>query len=101
MPKIPDCDRCIYYSHSRFLVCAIYPSGPDYKSCADFESAELWQPEDPETYQDIHNLDEIYWHPLFTGECPECGYKFSRYRLPPLKWKCIACGWDDEGHEFD
>lgn len=36
MHKIPDCDRCLYYSHNYYLVCVPHPSGPDDDNCPDF-----------------------------------------------------------------
>ena len=37
MPKIPECDRCLYYSHNCHLICVPYPSGPDGDNCPDFQ----------------------------------------------------------------
>ena len=48
--KIPDCDRCLLYSHNPHLICAVYPSGPDSEDCLDFkedpnaEEEEIWAP---------------------------------------------------------
>ena len=36
MPKIPSCDRCLYYSHNCHLICVPHPSGPDGDICLDF-----------------------------------------------------------------
>lgn len=36
MLKIPDCDRCLYYSHNHFLVCAVHPEGQNSTNCPDF-----------------------------------------------------------------
>jgi hypothetical protein len=93
--KIPACDRCVYYAHSRFLVCALYPLGPNGKSCQDFESAELWQPDRWQDFQD-QGMEEFDWHPIFTGLCPDCDRPFSRFQLPPLQWQCPRCGWQDD-----
>ena len=27
MPKIADCDRCEFYAHNPYLVCAVHPQG--------------------------------------------------------------------------
>jgi hypothetical protein len=40
-------------------------------------------------------LQVIQTHPLFTGECPECGAKVSAAELPPIDWDCLRCGWID------
>lgn len=36
MPKIPDCDRCLYYTNNHHLLCAAHPYGPDEDTCLDF-----------------------------------------------------------------
>jgi hypothetical protein len=36
MPKIPDCDRCLLYSHDPHLICAVHPNGVDGDRCLDF-----------------------------------------------------------------
>ena len=38
MPKIPDCDRCLYYTNDHHLLCAAHPYGPDNDTCPDFSS---------------------------------------------------------------
>ncbi|CAN1209013.1 hypothetical protein TUMEXPCC7403_02235 [Tumidithrix helvetica PCC 7403] len=93
--KLPECDRCNLYSRTNYLVCAVHPAGPSGKTCPDFESAELWEPENPEHYREQH-MDEWFWHPIFTGKCPDCNHSFSRLRLPPLHWRCSVCGWEDD-----
>jgi len=98
MPKISECDRCSFFSRTHFIVCAVHPSGPDHDRCHDFETAELWEPEDPAAYTE-QNMEDWLWHPLFTGKCPECRHPFSRYKLPPLHWHCHMCGWDEEDYE--
>lgn len=92
--KLPWCDRCSYYAHSPFLVCAVHPLGVK-QSCLDFETAELWQPESLQDYPQL-GLEEYDWHPIFTGRCPDCDFPFSRLKLPPLRWQCLRCGWEDE-----
>ncbi len=90
-----QCDRCDFFAHSPYLVCALHPKGPLEHPCRDFESAELWQTELPEDFCDQH-MEDFLWHPLFTGRCPECHYSFSRMKLPPLVWRCPVCGWEDD-----
>lgn len=36
MPKIPDCDRCLYYTNNHHLLCAAHPHSPDENTCPDF-----------------------------------------------------------------
>lgn len=38
MPKIPECDRCLFCAHDCHIVCAIHPAGPGGDSCIDFRS---------------------------------------------------------------
>lgn len=95
MPKILECDRCNYYAHSKYLVCAVHPSGIDGNYCPDFESSELWGLESPENYKD-QQIEDMFWHPIFTGRCPMCNHEFSRFQPPPIDWYCDECGWEDE-----
>jgi len=88
MPKIPQCDRCLLYSHNPHLVCTVHPTGPEENSCLDFredpniEPEELWEPEGASYYNaelilqpeqrwtQQQQLELIDWHPMFTGKCP-------------------------------
>jgi len=36
MAKLPECDRCVNYAKSPFLVCAIHPDGVREGCCPDF-----------------------------------------------------------------
>jgi hypothetical protein len=36
MPKIPQCDRCQFYSQDYQIVCAVHPGGPASDTCLDF-----------------------------------------------------------------
>ena len=95
MPKILECDCCNYYAHSIYLVCAIHPSGVENNFCPDFESSELWGLENLENYKD-QQMDDMFWHPIFTGRCPMCAHQYSRFQPPPINWYCDECGWEDE-----
>jgi len=56
MPKIPDCARCIFYSHSEYLVCQVHPKGVDSVRCLDFRP-------DPNTQQEEQRQPEGYsWY---------------------------------------
>lgn len=120
MNKSPECDRCLSYAHSSYLVCAIHPTGPDLDSCPDFQVDEVQEPEElwsPAGYTYVNDqllkLPVIYEqdfqprltraqqyevfmnHPIFTGMCPQC-----RTSYPPnaerVHWDCDACGWMDD-----
>jgi len=95
MAKISLCDRCNFYSHSQLLVCAVHPYGPEWGICSDFVSAELWEPDDPHSYDPAMEA-ECGCHPICTGKCPECRTGFSRMRIPPKQWRCKCCGWEDD-----
>jgi hypothetical protein len=95
VPKILQCDRCNYNAQSPYLVCAVHPSGVDGDYCPDFESSELWEPENPDNYKDQH-IEDMFWHPIFTGRCPMCNFEFSRFQPPPVNWYCENCDWEDE-----
>ncbi|OWY64902.1 hypothetical protein B7486_44775 [cyanobacterium TDX16] len=36
MPKLPECDRCMFHSHDYHIVCVIHPTGVEGDSCLDF-----------------------------------------------------------------
>lgn len=69
---------------------------------------DLWQPEGAVYYagelivQPRQHLtpEEQLWlldnHPLFTGVCPECGYRFDRDYTVRVHWDCPECGWMDD-----
>ena len=71
-------------------------------------NAELWEPEGATYYvgelilqpkqrwtreEQLNLLDT---HPIFTGYCPECGYKFSSVNPPQVHWDCPSCTWKDD-----
>ncbi len=113
--KIPDCDRCLFYSHSEYLVCQVHPCGVHGDRCLDFrpapnaeEEEEQWAPEGytwyggelipnkPSRYTKQEQLGILDNHPFFTGVCPACGYKFDRDNPPLVHYDCPACGWMDD-----
>jgi hypothetical protein len=44
--------------------------------------------------------DEQLWlldnHPLFTGVCPECGYRFLQDYSQIIHFDCPSCSWKDD-----
>ncbi|MDJ0617042.1 MAG: hypothetical protein QNJ63_09900 [Calothrix sp. MO_192.B10] len=122
--KIPECDRCQFYSHDPHLVCAVHPSGPGGDSCLDFredpsaEVEELWEPQGARYIDDELVIERTYYngeeirqppqqwsqeqqlwlldnHPLFTGKCPQCGAAMNRDYTARVHWDC-DCGWMDD-----
>jgi hypothetical protein len=115
MPKIPDCDRCLLYTHQIYFVCAIHPEGVDTERCPDFrpdpesvsEEKELWSPTGYSWYGDTlipnrlcrYTREEqqkiLDTHPLFTGVCPNCSQVFTTSPPPNTHWNCAECGWQE------
>ncbi|AFZ56857.1 hypothetical protein H6G54_02840 [Anabaena cylindrica FACHB-243] len=88
MPKIPDCNRCLFYSHNPHLICSVHPSGVESDNCIDFrenisaEVEEQWQPEGVSYYNGElilqpfpltieQQLEILDTHPMFIGFCPQ------------------------------
>ncbi len=113
MRKIPECDRCLLYSHDPHLVCLIHPDGVDGNSCLDFrkdpnaEPLELWEPEGATYYNGElilqpqqrftpeEQLELLNTHPMFTGSCPQCGAFMNRDYTSRVDWDCDNCDWKD------
>ena len=36
MPKIPQCDHCLYYTNDHHLLCTVHPDDPNDDTCSDF-----------------------------------------------------------------
>jgi hypothetical protein len=113
MPKIPECDRCLLYSHDPHLICAVHPEGVDTETCLDFrpdpniEPDEQWSPfgyswydgelvRDRSRYTCEEQIEILDNHPFFTGVCPQCRYEFDKNNLPAVHWDCPSCSWIDD-----
>lgn len=121
MPKLPECESCLLYAHTPYLVCALHPTGVAGNSCLDYrqdpnaEVEELWEPEGGSYYNGEliiqtrrRSPEEQLWlldnHPMFTGTCPQCGYEWKRGNYPTSEWECPECeakgdGWELPGGE--
>lgn len=113
MPKLPECNHCLLYSHNPHLVCAVHPYGVD-DSCLDFrldpnaEPEELWEPEGASYYDGElilqpkqhltteEKLQLLDTHPMFTGCCPSCDYQFPSHIPELVHFDCPRCGWIDD-----
>nr|WP_290222520.1 hypothetical protein [Trichocoleus desertorum] len=110
--KLPECDRCIFYAHTLFLVCTTHPEGVSSNSCLDFQrdpvaEAERWEPEGASYYNAeliitpqqrwscLEKLALFDTHPLFTGRCPQCETSIAPETLR-VHWDCKYCGWTDD-----
>ncbi|MDV3002567.1 MAG: hypothetical protein N5P05_004222 (plasmid) [Chroococcopsis gigantea SAG 12.99] len=109
--KIPDCNRCQFYSHQLYFVCAIHPDGVEDDSCLDFrpdqnlQEEESWAPDGyfwyggeliPERLSRKTREEQLQildTHPFFTGVCPQCAEVFSTSPTHGVKWQCDRCGW--------
>ncbi len=109
--KIEQCDRCLFFSRDPHLICAVHPLGVNTSNCPDFrqdpnkkEEQELWSPEGytfydgelipnrPSRLTPEEQLEILDSHPLFTGVCPQCGYRFNLNNPPKIHWDCpIIC----------
>ena len=113
MPKIPQCSRCLFYSHNPHIICSVHPSGVIGDNCIDFredpngETEELWQPDgatyyngqlivQPPPITPERQLELLEWHPIFTGKCPRCSFEFDRDYGSRVHWDCAECGWMDD-----
>jgi hypothetical protein len=114
MPKLPECDRCLLYSHDPHIVCTVHPYGVDSDSCLDLrldpkaEPEELWEPEgasyyngelilQPKQYLTTEEkLELLDTHPMFTGHCPSCEYQFPSHVPELVHFDCPRCGWIDD-----
>ncbi|MBD2098475.1 hypothetical protein H6F90_25725 [Trichocoleus sp. FACHB-591] len=111
--KLPECDRCIFYAHTPFLVCTLHPGGVSSNSCLDFQRdpmakpEELWEPEGASYYNGelvvtpqqrwsrLEKLALLDTHPLFTGRCPQCEISIP-YEDLKVHWDCPLCDWKDD-----
>jgi hypothetical protein len=114
MPKIPDCNHCLMYSHDPHLVCAVHPLGVDANNCIDFrlnpnaQVEELWHPvgatyyngelilQPRQRWTQQQQLELLDWHPMFTGYCPHCGAKYECDYTAQVHWDCSTCDWMDD-----
>lgn len=114
MSRIPQCERCLYNTRNPHLLCTLHPMGIESDICPDFEldpntePEELWQPEGAAYYNGEliyqpeqrwikqQQLELLFWHPLFTGKCPQCGADCSLGEGEAAHWDCNQCRWKDD-----
>jgi len=123
--KLPECDRCQFYTGNPHLPCAVHPHGATGSGCLDFREdlaavhqweqflgldwvEEPWQPEGASYYNgeliltpeqrwsQMEQLNLLDWHPMFTGRCPECEMAITQTDPPRVHWDCSGCGWKDD-----
>ncbi len=121
MPKLEKCDRCLFYAHNPYLICAVHPGGVDSdcidfrdngkeedqpktletdpfliaEDCIDFRAyglaEEFWSPEGYVWYGD--NLQTINRSPLTTEQRLEI-----LNTHPIFTGKCPSCGHGFENY---
>jgi hypothetical protein len=107
-----ECQRCQLFSGflgDQYPVCGIFPLGPPDIPCPDFALiTEQCEPLGAGYYdgelvlQPAHylstaeRLEILDTHPIFTNECPSCGFVFEE--APVVHWDCPnpECGWIDD-----
>ena len=116
MPKLPCCDRCKFYAHSPYMVCAINPYGVAGDECSDFNPSagpvsndddplswynDVWEPVGASYYGDELVLSPVQqltleqrltlldWHPIFTGRCPNCEHPIRQSEPARVHWDCL------------
>lgn len=95
------------------LVCAVHPDGVDsdryidFRPDPNFEEEEQWSPNGyswygdeliankPSRYTPEEQIEILDTHPLFTGLCPNCGYRFSRNKQI-VHYDCPVCDFVDD-----
>lgn len=70
MPKLPECDKCIYCAHDYNLVCALHPVGVEDSYCSDFSLAPKREDKGFEDFLELltsvgreEEPDENLWYP--------------------------------------
>lgn len=115
MPKIAECERCLLYAATPYVVCTVHPQGVSTEHCLDFrpdpnkELPEQWSPEGYSFYDGnlVRNqsrlsreeqLAMLDTHPFFTGVYPSCGHRFDSSKPPVVHWDCPSpdCDWMDD-----
>ncbi len=82
--KIPDCDRCVLYARTPYVVCTVHPQGVDTDKCIDFrpdkdaDMEKQWSPQGyswygdelipdrPSRYSPSEQIQILDTHPFFT-----------------------------------
>jgi len=67
------------------------PEDPSAEEGSYYNGELILQPRQRWTREE--QLELLNTHPLFTGKCPKCGYRFSLENLPKGHWDCSHCGW--------
>ena len=63
MPKIPECDRCLFCAHDPHIVCAVHPTGVNGDSCLDFREDHELEGKRFLDFLGINPSDQEQWEP--------------------------------------
>ncbi|OKH31305.1 hypothetical protein NIES2101_41615 [Calothrix sp. HK-06] len=100
--QLPECSCCRFYCGNPYIFCEVLPDGPVSNPCiyyapkigTNYDGEVMQQPKPQSTFEEefvmLHN------HPLFTGACPQCNYKFPKHEQVAQQYICPSCGWSDE-----
>ncbi|BAY66952.1 hypothetical protein NIES22_70960 (plasmid) [Calothrix brevissima NIES-22] len=116
MPKINQCDRCLFCAHDPYIVCAVHPGGPDNNTCLDFRpDPELESKQFVDFLGIGESDDQQQWEPQGARYIDDelvierVTYNGEEIRQPPQRWtreqqlwlldwhpmftgRCPACG---------
>ena len=87
--KLPEGARRPLNADSNFWFGCVYPDGPE-----GYYNGELI-PDCSHRLSTEERLKILETHPLFTGCCPVCSWKFPVQSPPRMHWNCEQCGWQD------
>jgi hypothetical protein len=98
MPKIPQCDRCLYNARSFYIVCAVHAAGIEGDRCPDFRPDPNWEGKQTKNLFVLSCLPMTYYDELLGSPsqdcCPACGAEFQRDYRAVVHLDC-PCGWRD------
>jgi hypothetical protein len=99
MPKIPQCERCLFSSHDYHLVCAVHPAGPIGERCPDVRPDPNLEAKEHKNGFVLSCLPINYYNEVVMqssqDSCPACGAEFERDYRAVIYLDC-PCGWVDD-----
>lgn len=119
MPKIPECDYCLFCAHDHHIVCAVHPAGPGGDRCLDFRPdpnfkskrfVDFLEVGEETTFENPYslNLGEEQWEPIgasyYNGELIlQPRQRWTREQQlelldthPMFTGRCPQCGYEFE-----
>lgn len=113
MPKLPECNRCLFCAHNPYLVCAIHPTGVEGSFCMDFQANPKLE---DKRFVDFLGIGESYENPYSDEQWQPEGASYYNGELilqPRQRWtreqqlilldnhpmftgRCPECGYEFE-----